>query len=217
MSWFMKILGNSSGNVAEVNSENALKVVSVLPSGNHFAVAAKTGTMAAAIAGGGAAFVMRLNPAYSGVAYIDMVRLRWTPIVAFTTPITQTRSLVITRGAGAAASGGTALSSTKKDSSYGTSNFDTAAGGSIQIASTAALTVTGITFETNNFSEITLAHVGAAGNYYEANLEFWGTNHPVELRGGELLAVRVGASAMDAAGTWSLGVDVYWRESTTEA
>lgn len=29
-------------------------------------------------------------------------------------------------------------------------------------------------------------------------------------------AVRNGAAAMDAAGTWALGVEVRWRESTSE-
>lgn len=38
----------------------------------------------------------------------------------------------------------------------------------------------------------------------------------LELKPGELLAIRNGAAAMDAAGTWAISVEVQWRESTTE-
>ena len=215
----MKLIGSTSGNVAEVNSENALKVTDSPPAGSYYAIAAKTGTVGAAIAAGGAVYVQRVNPGYSGKIYIDRMRLRYTTIVAYTTPITQTRSIVVKRGAGAAASGGTSLANAaKKDTGYSASNCDVATGGDTRIATTAALTVTGITFETVNFAEMTLAHVGAAGAYQEALIDLTNARgHPIELNAGELIAVTVGASAMDAAGTWSLDVDINWRESTTEA
>lgn len=214
----IQLIGNISGNIAEVSSENAVKVVDTGPSGNHYAIASKTGIIAAALAANSTVFAMRLNPGYAGKAYIDNIKLRWTTLVAFTTAITQTRSLVLTRGAGAATSGGTALATTaKKDSAYGASNFDGALGGDVRIGSTGALTVTGITFDTANLAELTLAHLGAAGAYYEHVYEFSLRNHNVELNAGELLAVRVGSAAMDAAGTWSLGVEVGFRESISEA
>lgn len=219
MGWANKIVGWSNNTGVEVNSSGALYTVDVDPSGTNYTVAAKTGTIAAAAAAGAAVFAMRLDPAAGAKkAWIDMIKLRWTTIVAFTTPVTQTRSLVITRGNGAASSGGTAIAAaTKKDSIYGASEFDASLGGDIRIGSTGALTVTGITFEAVNLAEIPLAHVGAAGNFYEATYEFSARNHPVELNAGELIAIRVGGSAMDAAGTWSLGVEVAWRESTSEA
>lgn len=217
MGWGNKLLGWASNNGAEVNVDGSLQTVQIPQSGAHYAVAAKTGTMGAALAAGSAAFAMRLSPTSTKKAYIQRIRLRWTTVIAFTTPVTQTRSIVVTRGSGAAASAGTALTSDKKDSAYAVSQFDTAMGGSIQISTTAALTVTGITFETVNFAEYTLAHVGAAGAYFEVIEELSASAHPIELSPGELLAVRVGPSAMDAAGTWSLGVQVDWRESTTEA
>ncbi len=217
MSFFNKIIGSASGNVAEINSDNSLRVVNMKPSGNHFGVGAKTGTLAAAIAAGGLVFGMRLNPGYSGVAYIDTLKLRFTCVVAYTTPITQTRSLVVTRGAGANPSGGTNIAvSPTKDTAMGLSNFNTALGGDARISTTAALTVTGITWEATNFGEMTLAHAGAAGAYVEHVYEFGQRNHPIALHPGEILGVRVGPSAMDAAGTWSLGVEVAWRESLTE-
>lgn len=218
MGWANKLIGWTSGNGVEVNDENALRTVDLGPSGAHYTVAAKTGTIAAAAAANAAVFAMRLNPGYGGKAYIDSVKLRWTTIVAFTTPVTQTRSIVLVRGAGAAASGGTAIAvATKKDTAYAVSQFDSATGGDIRISSTGALTVTGITFESTNLGEVTLAHVGTAGAYYEHVYEFSLRNHTIELNAGELLAVRVGASAMDAAGTWSLGIEVSFRNSTSEA
>ena len=65
--------------------------------------------------------------------------------------------------------------------------------------------------------ELTLIQAGAAGAFYEAVYEFSVRNHEIELNAGQVLGIRVGASAMDAAGTWVLGVEVNWRESLTEA
>lgn len=219
MGWANKLMGWTSNTGAEVNADGSLYVVDVSPSGMNYNVSAKTGTIGAAAAAGATVFAMRYDPAAgTRKVWIDSIRLRWTTIVAFTTPITQTRSLVITRGAGAAASGGTAIPiANRKDTDYSVSEFDSSVGGDMRIATTGALTITGITFETINFAEITLAHVGTAGAYNEQLYEFSVRNHPIELHAGELLAVRVGPSAMDAAGTWSLGVEVAWRESTSEA
>lgn len=210
------IEGLTSGNLAEVNSEGALRVVDMDPSGYHYGVGGKTGTVAAALAAGACVFAMRLNPGYSGQAFIDLLKLRFTTIVAFTTPITQTRSLVLTRGAGAALAGGANVAvSPAKSTGYSPSNFNTALGGDLRISTTAALTATGVTWETTNFGEMTLAHVGAAGAYYEHTYEMGLRNHPIELSPGEVLGVRVGPSAMDAAGTWVLCVEAAWRESLT--
>jgi hypothetical protein len=218
MGWANKLIGWTDSTGVEVNSAGSLYTVDVNPTGNNYAVATKTGTIAAAAAAGAAVFAMRLDPGYAGKAWIESIRLRWTTIVAFTTPITATRSLVVTRGSGNAASGGTAIAiNTKKDTSDSASQFDTAEGGDTRISTTGALTVTGITWETTNLGEMTLIQAGAAGSFYEAVYEFSVRNHEIELNPGQLVGIRVGASAMDAAGTWVLGVEVNWRESLTEA
>lgn len=218
MGWANKLMGWTSGNGVEVNSDKAMLMVDVGAAGNNYTVAAKTGTIAAAAAAGAAVFAMRLNPSSTKKAFIELVRVRWTTIVAFTTPITQTRSLVITRGSGAATSGGTSIATaTKKDSTYAASQTDAALGGDIRIAGAGALTATGITWESVNLGEMSLIHVGAAGGFYEAIYEFDNRSHAVELNPGELLGIRVGPSTMDAAGTWSLNVEVAWREGTTDA
>ena len=219
MGWANKLIGWTDSIGAEVNTDGSLYTVDVSPSGTNYTVAAKTGTIAAAAAAGAAVYAMRFDPSAGAKSvWIDSIRLRWATIVAFTVPVTQTRSLVLTRGTGAATSGGTSIPvATKKDSNYVSSEFDLALGGDIRIASTGALTVTGITFEATNIAEIPLIQVGAAGAFYENVYEFNVRNHPIELHPGELIALRVGASAMDAAGTWSLGVEVSWRESISEA
>ena len=218
MGWANKLIGWTDNTGVEVNAEGSLYTVNVSPTGSNYTVAAKTGTIAAAAAAGAALFAMRLDPGYSGKAWIESIRLRWTTIVAFTTPVTATRSLVITRGSGAAASGGTAIASnTKKDTIYPASQFDAAEGGDTRISTTGALTVTGITWEATNFAEATLIQVGAAGAFCETVYEFSVRNHEIELNPGQVLGVRVGPSAMDAAGTWVLGVEVNWRESISEA
>jgi hypothetical protein len=145
------------------------------------------------------------------------MKLKYTTIVAYTVPITQTRSMVLTRGAGAAAASGTSMATAvKKDTAYAASQTDVSMGGDVRIAAAAALTVTGITWEAQNFAEITLAHVGTAGAFYEHIFEFDSRAHAVELNAGEVLGIRVGNTAMDAAGTWSLGVEVSWREGTND-
>lgn len=218
MGWANKLIGWTSNTGAEVNADGSLYTVDVSPTGSNYTVAAKTGTIAAAATAGAAVFAMRLDPGSTKKAWVESMRLRWTTIVAFTTPITATRSIVLTRGSGAASSGGTSIpAATKKDSLYGASEFDVALGGDIRIASTGALTVTGITWESVNLGELTLIQAGAAGAFYEAVYEFSVRNHEIELNPGEVLGVRVGPSAMDAAGTWVLGVEVNWRESTSEA
>lgn len=217
MSWFFKILDTAGVNVAKVDVHGALLTAERPLGDGSYCVAAKTGTVGAAIAGGGAVFAMRLDPGAGSVkAYIDSIRLRFTTIVAFTTPVTQTRSIVLTRGSGAAASGGTAIATVNtKDTTYAASEFNTASGGDVRIATTGALTVTGITWEGINMAEITLAHLGAAGAFGEWVYEFSARNHPIELNPGQVLGIRVGPSAMDAAGTWSLGVEVNWHEGTS--
>jgi hypothetical protein len=103
-----------------------------------------------------------------------------------------------------------------KDSNYAASQFDLASGGDIRIATTGALTVTGITYETEPLEVMTLTHVGAAGAFVEHTFE-WNIlgGAPLILNAGQVLAVR-NPAAMDAAGTWTLGVDGEWYEGTTE-
>jgi len=216
MSWFFKLLDSAGVNSAKVFSGGAVFTADHDPSAPEFCIAEQTGTIAAALAANSCVFAMRMDPGAGAgkKAYIKSMRARYTTIVAFTTPVTAGRRLALFRGSGAATSGGTAIAvAAPKDTSYPASEFDTASGGDIRIASTGALTVTGITFETAPMKIMTLSHVGTAGATQEFLYELDVRAHPIELNAGQLLAIR-NPVAMDAAGTWQMSVEVDWAEVT---
>lgn len=183
----------------------------VVPRGDSYLIGAQTGTIAAALAANATVFGMRLDPGTTNRAYIDRLKVDWTTIVAFTTPVTAGRRLALFRGSGAATTGGTSLAEMVRGvSTAPASQFDVSEGGDVRVATTGALGVTGITFEAQPAAIMSLAHVGAAGNYvhYEFELEA-----PIVLEPGQIFVVRNGSAAMDAAGTWQLGVNVRWFEA----
>lgn len=210
------IQGGALSNLLEVTTKKSA-LVSQQQRGTAFAVSSVTGTIAAALGANSSVFAMRFDPsAGNKKAYIERIRVGFTTIVAFTTPVTAGRRLAVYRGSGAAASGGTAITTVaKKHSVSADSEFETAQGGDIRIASTGALTATGITFESNEFATIPLVHVGAAGNFYETILEFNAhESAPIVLDPGQLIAIR-NPAAMDAAGTWQMAIRVDWYEEDT--
>ena len=214
----MILEGATTGNQNEVTSKKS-QLVSMQQRGNAFSLSSITGTIAAALGANSSIFAMRLDPgAGNKKAYIERIRITFTCIVVFTTPLTAGRRLAIYRGSGAAASGGTALATVaKKHSASGDSEVEAAAGGDARIATTGALTITGITYETNEFATMSLVHVGNAGNFFEEVFEFNASESAaIVLEPGQLLAIR-NPAAMDAAGTWQASVRVDWYEedSTT--
>lgn len=181
--------------------------VSQVHRGNGYGVAGVTGTIAAALAQDSLVYAMRCDPALVGIVEIRRVRLQWTTIVAFTTPITAGRQLGIYRAAGAATSGGAALAAVALD----TAGAGAGSGLSdVRIATTAALGVAGVVREANARARMTAVHVGAAGVFFEELYEFYGESAPFELNPGELMVVS-NPVAMDAAGTWQLGVTVDYQ------
>jgi hypothetical protein len=202
-----------SGTTSRVEVSGAMRTTTGLI-GDRYSQGNVTGTMAAAIAANAAVYAMRSNPGGSKIVRIHRIRLQFTTVAAFTTPITAGRRLAIFRGVGAAAASGTALGITsERDSLSPASQCDIAQGGDQRISATAALTVTGITFEASPLKVMSLTHVGAAGNFFEQVIEFDDdTGGPLILNPGELMAIRNGPSAMDAAGTWQLAVNVDWTE-----
>lgn len=182
--------------------------------GDTYAVSAVTGVVGAALAANSSVFAMRLDPSSARLAFIERIRLQYTTIVAYTTPLTAGRRLALFRGSGAATSGGTAITtSVTKNTASAASEFNTAQGGDMRVATTGALTVTGITFEADPIRTMSLVHVGNAGNYAEMLWEFHASEcAPVVLQPGQVLAIR-NPAAMDAAGTWQLVVNVDWHEA----
>lgn len=203
---------NVAGNVQRVEASGAARITVGLI-GDRYSQGNVTGTMAAALAANSTVYAMRLNPGASKLVRIHRVRLHFTTVLGFTVALTAGRRLAIFRGVGAAAGGGTALGVTsERDSASPASQCDVAQGGDQRIATTGALTVTGITFEASPLKVMPLTHCGALGAVMESVFEFDDdTGGPLILRPGELMAIR-NPVAMDAVGTWQLAVNVDWTE-----
>jgi hypothetical protein len=203
---------NVPANLMRIESGGSIRVTTGIL-GDRYSQANVTGTIAAALAANAAVYAMRSNPGTNRKIRIHRLRLQFTCIVAFTVPITAARRLAVFRGAGAAASGGTALGVTsERDSLSPASQCDIGQGGDQRIASTGALTVTGITFEASPLKIMSLTHVGGAGQFFEQVIEFDDdSGGPLILNPGEVMAIR-SPVAMDAAGTWQLGVNADWSE-----
>ena len=206
--------GRSVAAQQAVETKTKAGRVTLAPRGIPFAISGVTGTIAAALAANSCVFAARLDPGSPVLAFIERVRVQWTTIVAFTAAVTGGRRLALFRGSGAAASGGTAIANAaRKDSVASSTEFDTAQGGDIRIATTGALTVTGITFETDQHRMMTLTHVGSAGAMYDAVWEFHASeNAPLILQPGQLIGVR-NPVAMDAGGTWQLCINIDGHQS----
>lgn len=191
-----------------INPLEPARSAAIVPRGTAFAVSGITGTMAAALAQDSIIYTLRCAPSTNTLrCFVEHVRLKWTTITAFTTPVTSGRRIGLYRASTAPATDGTALTPVFKDS--GDAAASAAAISSVRIATTAALTAAGLVREANTFHLVTLSHVGAAGGYVESIFEAHASwNCPLELLPGELLVVS-NPVAMDAAGTFNLAVDVH--------
>jgi hypothetical protein len=169
--------------------------------------------MAAALAANTSVFTARLDPGTNVKAFITRLTLTWTTIVAFTAPIVAGRRLALFRGVGAQPSAGTVITTAfKKDNGDLSSEMQTSGGGDMRISATAAITVTGITYEIPEFGIMTLQNVGTAGASKTQVFEFdSAAGGPVVLQPGEIFAIR-SPQAMDAGGTWQLAVNLEWYE-----
>jgi hypothetical protein len=214
----MAVFRNKSlTNAIEVeNGISAARSV-VTSRGDGFCVAATTGTMAAALGANSSVFVMRLAPNSPVAAYIERIRIDFTTLTAFTTALTASRRLAVVRGSSAtASSSGTSLagnSAIVAKNGQAISYFANSNSGDIRIATTAALTVTGIVAESTSLAELSLAHIGASGGFRALMLggqEL--ADSPIQILPNQLLAIR-NPVAMDAAGTWQMSITVDWYEA----
>lgn len=203
-----------AGNQAVEASTKAARVAIVPRTTKSYAVAATSGILVAALAANSSVFAMRLDPGAGVRAYIERIRLGITTLTAFTTPVTAGRRLALFRGSGAQPSGGTALTPANKwTAGPAPSEFTTAQGGDVRISTTAALTVTGITFETTSLREFSMSHIGASGGFVEYLVDFAASEFcPIILEPGQLIAIR-NPVVMDAAGTFQVSVAVDWHEA----
>lgn len=206
MSWIHRLLGSDGTTQLAVEPYRKSARVSVVKRGEGFSIEALTGTIAAA--SNGSVFAMRNSPTSTKDIYISYISLEYCTITAYTTPVTQ-RRLQIIRGSGAAASGGTAITPiAQHDSADPVSQLNSGPGGDVRVSTTATLTVTGITFDTNALANLVLTQFGAANARIFQIFDFGSTDKgSLTLQPGELLAIRTSA-AFDAAGTWQLGINV---------
>lgn len=185
---------------------------SLVPRGAGYSIVAVTGVISAGLAAGSTVFAMRNSPTASKNVLVFFMILDYVTIAPYTTSVVAGRRLSVFRGSGAAASGGTGIpSAVRRLSTSPASSVDSVSGGDVRIATTGALTVTGITFESQEVACIHLVGAGAAGSVVRNTFEFGISQEPLMLRPGELIAVR-NPVAMDAGGTWQLGVHVYFVE-----
>lgn len=207
--------GRALSSQSAVEQITKAQRVTLAPRGFAYAASGMTGIMAAALAAGGTVFTMRNDASSAKRVFIERIRLQYTCIVAFTTPITAGRRLHLVRSTVSSAnpSGGTAIVPVAKNSLHTDSECSTAGGGDTRISTTAALTITGTTFDTNVLRTVGLVHVGAAGAHHETIIDMHpAESAPIILEPGQVLGIVAGA-AFDAAGTWTLGVNVDYHEA----
>lgn len=182
--------------------------------GYGYSLAVQSGTIAVALAQDSVVFALRADTTANSemCVFPDRLRLAFTTIVAFTTPVTAARRLGIYRAsnAGAEVSGGTDVLAAirKKDTNAPASTVVKAF-----MATTAGLTLGGLSREAHPLALLDLVHVGAAGGRAEFIYELappqtneWCINP------AEYLAIS-NPVAMDAAGTWQLAInELSWYE-----
>jgi len=140
--------------------------------------------------------------------YVQRICVQFNTLTAFTTPVTAGRRIHLVRGAPTSATasdptGGAAFTMVRKRSDTSDENL-----GVGRIATTAALTTTGFTFETSKLRRLNLSHAGNSGAETSVEWRFDGVvADPIYLLPGELLAIQAGANDFDAAGTFELVVD----------
>lgn len=139
--------------------------------------------------------------------YVQRILVQFNTLTGFVTAITAGRRIHLVRGAptaGTAANptGGAAFTMVRKRSDTSDENL-----GVGRIATTAALTTTGLTFETPKIRRLNLSQAGIGGAAVSVEWRFDGVvADPIYLLPGELLAIQANAT-FDATGTFEMAVD----------
>lgn len=185
---------------------------------NCWRIVGRTGTLDAALAQGSVLFGLRAapnTPSNVRAAYIERLRIQYTCLVSFTTPITAGRALAFAGITNATITGGSSLTPQPKGSSN--SNIDSifSAPGQARIASTAALGGVTSGGSTAGYGYASLAALGTAGNRETFEWTFSGDDTaPIAISsGGGIDASLLGLGiylpqAMDATGQFELVVEV---------
>jgi hypothetical protein len=208
----IQIQGVNGVDVKALTYANGM-AVSFVPRSDQYALSSCSGLIAAAAAANGCFFAVRNSPGAIKTVYVTQFRVQYTVTTAFTAAVTAGRRLSLYRGTGAAAAGGTALPTPAPYNPLShASRISATMGGDARIATTGTLTVTGITFETQEIESFQLAGLGAASSLVSFERRYDnGQSNPIVLLPGQLLGLR-NPAAMDAAGVWQVAVDIEWYE-----
>jgi hypothetical protein len=210
----MAIIENADGtNLLAVDTFSKSARVSIWPTGEAYSAAANSGLIAATT--NGSLFTIRLNPNADDDyrLYLTSFTFQWSTITAFTTPATS-RFLSLNRSTiHAAPSAQTAVTPIAKDATTRISMASAAGGGDIRISNTAAITTTGVTFDSANLAVFNLTGSGASGGTATFTWSALTNGGPIVLKPGQVLTCRTTA-ALDAAGTAVIGVYAEWIEGT---
>lgn len=180
---------------------------------NTFVYSSKTQVMAAALAANSVVFGMQVGtfPDSSSYEYIARIRLQWTTITAFATPVTAGRGLRWSEGNNVSPTGGTLLLPLNKTNFGASSLFGPL--GITRIATTVALG--GIAPAGPSGGEFVLSGYGNAGASVSYEWDFSKVSplgftqlSSVSTRSGLTSLVIFNPQAMDAGGTWELAVEV---------
>ena len=191
-------------------------------SDNCYRVCVKTGVIAAAQPAESIFLTVcpaQLNaPPGPAIVAIERIRVQYTTITAFTTPVTAGRSLAFAASqSGPNATGGTLLESpVNKGSSFETSYLDDGFGAQVMVADTAGLGNVTVQANRPRFAELSLAAFGAAGATVDKTWEFScsGADPLIIGTGGgghyntTRTLVLFNPAAMDAAGTFEVLVEI---------
>lgn len=166
--------------------------------------AVTTGLISAGLAGEACIWTLRYPEAATKRLVVQRVHVHVVTETGFTTSVTGTRGLKLCRGAPATTaadpSGGLPFVPVRKLSS----NDETLGIG--RIATTGALTTTGLPLEATAIRRLLMAQSGASGADYDENWLFDGQEaDPIWLLPGQMVAIAANAT-FDAAGTWRAAV-----------
>ena len=193
--------------------------------GAGWTLSGSTGTMAAALAASTNIFTMRSSTVSTNLkaALITRVRLQFTTITAFGTPVTAARRLGLFKftHASGASNGNPSANNTNivpvpfnaaDTSSVFTLVSATPEWASVDIATTAAMTMgSNMSVSATPLRVLNLVHVGAAGGNVEAE---WTFPTRILLPNGTGITIQP-MTTMDATGTFHLAVAVDWSEVGT--
>jgi hypothetical protein len=180
-----------------------------------YGISVASGTMAAGLGANSTVFMARNSATATRDIQITRIVITWVTITAFSVPLTAGRSLGLFRGSSTAnPSGGTATASAVRFSTQDPTSFlNSANGGDIRIASTAALTATaGFTYNANPIELFSYTSVGTAGASTTHFLELDSAGSaPINLAPSQFICLR-NPVAMDAGGTWQIVVNMRFNE-----